>query len=275
MSKKMLNIDYECQHPSCWVFCKKGTLTLEEPEFKALSSASEAGGDTFKSPPGVCRLGFSQTFRVVSVEEAREGAGAQRESAVRDKDDPIRNLMEEHKVVLKKLETIETQVRKRDVDGLWLSTASVENDIILHSVKKEEEVLFPVVEKRLPIGEALVGIIKEDHREFITILQGFRFALQDGDILDGLVNTLVTNLRHHITKEDEEFLPMINAHLDREERDRIFKEMKKIEEEHVSLAPGEREKKGLSPVSADRRRMDEEILALKSITSKGGEECCH
>ncbi|MBI5560330.1 MAG: hemerythrin domain-containing protein [Deltaproteobacteria bacterium] len=252
-------------------------LKLEEPEFKALSSANGGGKGTFKSPPGACRLGFSQTFKVTGIENVEERGGDEgwAEEAAAEGNNPLLDLVEEHKEVLKKLDAIESQVRKRDVEGLWVTTASVENDIILHSIKKEEEVLFPIVEKKIPMGEALVGIMKEDHREFIAILQGFRCGLQDGDILDGLVTTLIVNLRNHISKEDEEFLPMIDAHLDREEKDRVFEAMKKIEKEHVRLTPGDREKKGLSPLSEDRRRMDAEIMALKSITSKGGEACCH
>jgi len=270
MKRKMLNIKYECQHPSCWVFCKKGDVTLDESELKELSSdAGEEG--IFKSPTGACRLGFSQKFKVVDLQDARERAETGKKAIA----GALRDLMEEHKVVLEKLDTIEAQVRKRDIDGLWLSTASVENDIVLHSLKKEEEVLFPAVEKALPLGEALVGIMREDHKEFVSILHGFRCALQDGDILDGLVNTLIVSLRNHISKEDKEFLPMIDEHLDEKEKDRILEEMNKLEKAHILLSPGDRKSKGLSPYSEDRKRMDAEILAIKSITSKGGEACCH
>ena len=61
-----------------------------------------------------------------------------------NKEDPLWMLSDEHQHVLAKLEVIEEQVRKRDIEGLWESTASVENDIILHAIK-EEEVLFPLI----------------------------------------------------------------------------------------------------------------------------------
>ncbi len=275
MTERVLNIKYQCLHPSCQVFCKKGEFVISESFFNELSTATD-DEDTFKSPPGACRMGFSQQYRLIAVQE--EGAETEAEGeAARESlgaDDPLTILKAEHQEVLKKLDTLEYQVRKRDLEGLWVTTSMIENDILLHSIKKEEDVLFPVVEKKIPAGANLMPIMKEDHVEFISILHGFRYALQDGEILDGILNTLIVNLRNHIKKEDEEFFHIVDEHLDNEDRKRIAEGMRKMEEEHVPLEPGDRKDKGLSPYSEDRKKLDAEIAALKSISSVGGEEMC-
>ncbi len=271
-TEKMLRVKYVCLHPSCQVFCKKGEILVDEEEFSKLSERTDSE-DTFRSPADICRMGYAQEFRVVEVNRAldeEESSGEERTA----ENDPLKMLSSEHQEVLKRLELIEDQVRRRDIEGLWLSTAHLENDIILHSIKKEEESLFPLVEDRIPMGPALIGIMKEDHREFISILHGFRCGLQDGEILDGPVNSLIANLRHHIKKEDEEFFTLIDDHLEEEDRKTLLKQMQELEDAHIPLEPGDRKAKGLSPFSEDRRKMDAEILAIKALTSKGDDSCC-
>ena len=272
MSGKMLTVKYQCTHPSCQVFCKKSEINVEESLFNELRSATNED-DTFKSPSRACRMGFAQVFKVLGVKEMQDEATDASEEKVNEKD-PLWMLSDEHKHVLAKLEIMEEQVRKRDIEGLWESTASIESDIILHGIKKEEGALFPLVESRVPMGEGLVAIMKEDHVEFISILHGFRCGLQDGDIQDGLATSLIVNLRNHIIKEDEEFFPQIDEVIEAGERVKLYEKMLTLQEGHVPLVAGDRLAKGLSPYSEDRRKMDAEIAALKEATSMGDVKCC-
>ncbi|MBE9504773.1 MAG: hemerythrin domain-containing protein [Proteobacteria bacterium] len=278
MSDTVLKIKYECLHPSCAVFCRKGKLYLDGALFSELSAANDAE-DTFKSPSGVCRLGFSQPFKALSVVEEAIDAAAEGESQeVHSDSDPFVLLEAEHKEVLKKLDLIERQVRKRDVDGLWVTTAMVQNDIILHSIKEEEQLLFPLVlEKEVPMGDSFIAIMKEDHREFISLLHAFRCGLQDGEILDGLVGSLIINLRNHIIKEDEAFFPITNENLEEEDKVKLFDGMIAIKKDHVPIEAGIRSEKPLSPLSEDRDKIDAELVGIREGSSKGGGSdagCC-
>lgn len=278
MSDKVLKIKYECLHPSCAVFCRKGKLYLEEALFSELSAANDAE-DTFKSPYGVCRLGFSQPFKAVLVEEESLEEAAENEALeAKSESDPFDLLVGEHRAVLKKLDLLEYQVRKRDLDGSWITTAMIENDIILHSIKQEEQVLFPLVlEKEVSMGDSFIAIMKEDHREFISLLHAFRCGLQDGEILDGLVGSLVINLRNHIEKEDQSFFPLTNECLEEDDRIRLFDAIMAIKNDHVPLAPGVRSEKPLSPLSEDRDKIDAELVGIREGSSKGGGSeagCC-
>lgn len=272
MSKQMLEIKYRCMHPSCCVNCREGLIGIEEDLFNELSSQYEEK-ELFRSPRGICRLGFSQPFKVIRMSNKAEAAPEQ--AAVAPETDPIAILMAEHKAILGKLEGIEDQVRKRDVDGLWVSTADIENALIIHSAKKEEEVLFPALSDLMPLGQGLVSIIKEDHREILSLLHAFRSALEDGDILDGLIRSMTVSLRSHIRKEDYEFFELVNKCLTDDIRKTMFDGMKKIDETHVTIVAGDRLKLTAERKAAKEKRdmLDESILAVRDLVNV--DSCCH
>ncbi|MCK4846474.1 MAG: hemerythrin domain-containing protein [Deltaproteobacteria bacterium] len=271
---KMVDVQYECLNPSCQVYCKKGVIVLEESYFNELSEAME-GENIFRGPQGHCRMGFSQPYKAISVTEASndevEGANS---DVVNMEKNPIKVLMDEHQEVLRKLDTLEDQIRQRDVEGLWVTTAAVENDIILHSIKKEESVLFPLVEGKISMGSRLIGIMDEDHREFITLLHAYRCGLQDGEMLDGIIRSVIVNLRNHIRKEDEEFFMLVYDNVSVADMEKIYDDMLKIDKAHVTFEAGDRKAKGLSPYAEDRRKLDAEIASFKSSSAVGGEEMC-
>lgn len=274
MTDKMLSVTYQCQHPSCQVFCKKGEFIMTESYFQELSDAVPDEG-FFKSPPRACRMGFSQQYQVVEVKDEAEADAAAAEASKKESVENIFTvLVEEHARVSEKLDQIEMEARKRDLEALWITSAKLMDDIILHSIKKEEDALFPVVQKRIESGSFLMPIMKEDHIEFVSMLHGFRCALQDGEILDGVLCTLLVNMRNHIRKEEDEFFPILEEELASEEMTELYSVMQKIEEEHVPVKQGSRTDHGLSPMVEDRKRMDAEITALKTLSSVGGEAMC-
>ncbi len=280
MTAKKVRVTYKCLHPSCIVFCKEGMLTMDEDVFKGLLAENKEK-DVFKSPRGACRMGFSQPFKSEGVENLDENAAAgeaQKQVASLDSDNPLEVLVAEHQRVLEKLDEIEEHLKKRDVDGLWVASAALENDIVLHSVQKEEELLFPRVGNLVPLAEGLVTIIQEDHREFMTLLHSFRSALVDGDILDGLARSIIVNLRSHIRKEDDEFFYLLDKHLDHKTKEIILKEMKKMYEAFVPMEAGDRAAARDRSTSKARSHYDEAADAardarLADAASGGG--CCH
>jgi hemerythrin-like domain-containing protein len=272
MPDRVLKIKYKCLHPSCQVNCSRGELTLEESQFDGLLKAFEEE-EKFKSPRGVCKLGFSQPFKALSVKSAEEAGASVEGSANKAARDPLKVLREEHQVVLKKLDFIEDQIRTRDIPGLWESTAAVENDMILHSIKKEEGVLFPLVLKKSSKEHTFIQIFHEDHKEFLSLLHSFRCGLQEDEILDGIVNSLIVNLRNHFLKEDEEFFTMIDEYLGAEDKAKILKDMNKIQGGFVPAVAGDRREKIKSPYLENRKRLDTEIAHAKHQSIKDDWSC--
>ena len=262
MSQQIIAVKYHCQHPSCQVFCKKGELTLDNADFEELKTAYDEE-DLFKSPRGVCRMGYNQPFKIVSVsEEACAGNGAG--SAEVDANDPVQILKAEHKKVLSRLDDLEEQLRQRNIDGLWTSTAALENVITLHSLRKEEQGLFPILATKDPMAQAFIQIVHEDHKEFISLLHSFRCGLQEDQILDGIVNSLVTNLKNHIKKEDDEFFTMVDETLSDEDRKLLLERMDEIEKRFVPEDAGDRSDKTESPFLENRKTFDAEAAAVRA-----------
>ncbi len=277
MSQQKLDIRYRCLHPSCCVNCREGYLTMNEGLFKELSASSEEG--IFKSPRGACRLGYSQMFKVVSVETLSEAAavpGTAPASLEKAPDeslkDPISVLVEEHKAILKIVIEVEDQVRRRDIEGLWTSTNDLQNALHAHSALKEEEVLFPAMRGLVTFGEGLVSTIKEDHREVLSLLHTVRDALRNTEILDGIVKTMIVSLKGHIRKEDAEFFELVSGSLDQCVREKILGGMSKIDNIFVPAAAGDRKANPLT--NAEREKLDEAIAAVRDLAHMDG-GCCN
>ncbi|MEE8574374.1 MAG: hemerythrin domain-containing protein [Thermodesulfobacteriota bacterium] len=271
MSEKILTVKYQCQHPSCQVFCMKGEFTLGESYLEELKEAYEEA-DLMKSPRAACRLGFAQPFKIVSVEDAdfSDPPEVEDESA---SSGVVAILKAEHLEVIKRLDIMEEHLRKRDVEALWISSSKLENEIMLHSILKEEGALFPGVTKKLSMGEAYMQIIHEDHKEFISLLSTFRNSLQHDEILNGIVNSLIVNLRNHIRKEEEEFFPLLVDQISDEDMEPILEVMNKMEADYVPTEPGDRSEVLDSPFNKNRKMMDFEIKSVKSSTTVDDWSC--
>lgn len=256
-------VKYRCMQGSCIVNCREGVIAMDEELFNGLKAQS-GNKDIFKSPKGYCRLGFTQPFKIIRISEIIDEAV----EAPDEGGDPIAILMAEHKKILKKFEEIEEHVRKRDMDALWVSTAELENDIMLHSGLKEEEVLFPAMRHVMPHSETFVAIIREEHREVTTLLHNFRYALEEDNILDGIIRSVMVSLTSHIRKEDQEFFDIVNRCLDNTLRKTIVDGMKKIEAAHKAPEIGKRTRR----VNDIRKRFDDDVMAIRENASVGS--CC-
>jgi hemerythrin-like domain-containing protein len=273
-----LDVKYICQHPSCLVVCKEGIVTLGEGEYNELSFHYE-DADIFRSPRETCRLGFAQPFKALSIVKVDRNPGdviRGRSRVVEEpkSEDPIGFLIAEHKDLLKKVELIEGQIRRRDMDALWASTTELENHLHVHSVVREEEVLFPALTGLLPYGETLVAIIKEEHREVVNILHNFREALEDGVLQDSIIVSMIVSLKSHIRKEDGEFFELVRKHVDDISRMNLVDAMKMAEQTYLPIPVTPRPVRSPEEKAARQRRekIDEAFLVNKEVCL---DSCCN
>lgn len=272
MAKQMFEIKYRCMSASCAANCREGLLELEEGMFNDLSAGCEED-DLFKSPKGYCRLGFSRPFKVLSLRKSDTGMD-RRARELDPANDPIAILIAEHMEILKQLEVVEHHLSKRNIDALWISTCDLGNALMLHSGVKEEEVLVPEMTEVVPLGESLVQIIKEDHREVMSLLYAFRSALEDNVINDSVLISMIVSLKSHIRKEDNEFFQMVNKYIDDPARKVIVEGMRRVEAEFVPVPPGDRIVLGKARQSEREKRafLNETELAIRQNMADGG--CC-
>ncbi len=269
MSEKILKVRYQCQHSSCVVNCKNGELFLPETLLETSFSEDKT---IFKSPRDFCRMGFSQPFKVMDVEEARDTDVEDEMPTEGSKmaADPISALVKEHELVLKKVEAVEAHLDERDIEGLWISTCDLDNILHLHGAIKEEDVLFPALMGLVPFGEGLVACINEDHREIVSLVHSFREALTDGNINDKIIGSAIVALRSHIRKEDNEFYEFIKKYISEDMKKSIMAEMEQAEKAFVPKEPGEHktdEKK-----AAERAEHHEKLYAARESSL---DTCCH
>jgi hemerythrin-like domain-containing protein len=115
------------------------------------------------------------------------------------------------------------------------------------------------------LAETLVAIIKEDHREVLSVLHAFRDALIDGTIIDGLIRSTIVSLKSHIRKEDNEFFELVDKHLSTDVCASLIEGMNKIEAEFVPAEPGDRIKLTAErrASAANRAHIDDAFQALR------------
>ncbi|MBI5563028.1 MAG: hemerythrin domain-containing protein [Deltaproteobacteria bacterium] len=280
MSSSTVDIKYRCLHPSCCVNCREGLITVEAELFDRLIAES-AEKDVIKSPKGACRLGFRQPYKIIKVERQEAPADAAPiqpyvTSPTKADEGPIALLMAEHRDILKLLSVIEEHLRIRDIDALWVSTVDLENALNLHSGRKEEDVVLPILSEILPFGDGLGAIVKEEHREIVSLLHAFRAAMQDGDINDGIIRSMIVSLKSHIRKEDYEFFSLVEGRIDEETKHRLLAGMAEAEAAFVKAVPGDRAIKTDAQKAAATRRgaYYDEMMDVRSL-AKADTGCCH
>lgn len=215
-------------------------------------------------------MGYGQQFKALSVADKDaeiDGAQSEKKSPVKD---PIAHLIAEHNKVLEKVERVEEHLVKRDIGGLWVSTADLDNIMHLHGGIKEEEILFPALRGLVPFGEGLVACIKEDHREIVSLLYSFREALKDGNINDKIIGSSLVSLKSHIRKEDNEFFEFVKKYINDEMKEAIMSKMELADKTFAPKEPGDR--KFDEKEAAERMKFHEKTLESREIAC---DTCCH
>ncbi|ARE72724.1 hemerythrin [Streptomyces sp. Sge12] len=93
--------------------------------------------------------------------------------------------------------------RKRYADKLTI-------ELVRHSVA-EEEYLYPAVREHLPDGDAIADKELEDHAAAERIMKDLEGCKADDPRFDGLVDTLMTEIRAHVADEEGSLFPRLRA----------------------------------------------------------------
>jgi hemerythrin superfamily protein len=80
----------------------------------------------------------------------------------------------------------------------------------------EEEVLYPVVRRELPDGEAMADEALREHQEAKEALRRLERMDPYGFEFDSAVTQLIKDVRHHVEEEEGEMFPKLRSGLSRE-----------------------------------------------------------
>jgi hemerythrin-like domain-containing protein len=153
---------------------------------------------------------------------------------------PTEILSNDHKKVLEKLKVMEQTIKDLKSPNVKNTLLDLEGffkkEVELH-FKKEEEALFPEIEKFIPREGGPVGVMLMEHEDLYrykdNLFKGVDLLLKDENSKEALVlikengTSYINLLREHIFKEDNMLFMMADMHL---EENQIKEIMKKFEE---------------------------------------------
>ncbi len=129
----------------------------------------------------------------------------------------------EHRTVLDHLNRIEAALAEGSNETLRAELTFLESGLVPHR-RKEEEFLFPELDRRFGSECPPVRCMIEDHAEEKAHVRGLREALDASD-RDGIrrsVLALLNHLRNHIWKEENVLFPMAEEVLEGPAQERVL-----------------------------------------------------
>jgi hemerythrin-like domain-containing protein len=157
-------------------------------------------------------------------------------------DNPILLLRREHAEALVMLDHLDAALHDLTAPGASVAVekaiAFLDEEVRAHN-EREEESLFPALEKYLP-RSGPTAQMRSEHREFWNLLSAFKAALRDKTLSPGGPRKqglgVVNILRNHIEKENQFLFPMAQQLLSAEEKAGVARKMEELIEarDHAS-----------------------------------------
>ncbi len=150
---------------------------------------------------------------------------------------PTEILKEEHENVLQKLDALEEIIshldKKDEISAKLRELASFFGTDVWVHFAKEEEALFPEIERFIPRESGPIGVMLAEHEELrntnTEIQRGIAVYLRDSGNLEAKVMIerhgahFIGLLRDHIDKENNILFVMADMHLDETQLDKVIK----------------------------------------------------
>jgi len=149
---------------------------------------------------------------------------------------PIETLRKEHELVLKTLDKLEASAEKENLNSLNKNLIFLESEFNRHSLKKEEKVLFPEIEKFIPREGGPTGVMIMEHKDLVKSMANLSESIKNNDIenVKRMVSHIVNLLRQHIAKENDILFMIAEMHFNDKQKKVIMEKFKKIDlKKHV------------------------------------------
>lgn len=160
---------------------------------------------------------------------------------------PTEILKEEHKVILKALNVLDSIVGREDIqrEELLLLIDFIKNFADRCHHKKEEDLLFKyMIESGVPAEGGPIDVMLSEHnmgREFVKNMEN---AIRNGKIDRAKFNENAKNytslLSEHIYKEDNILYQIADFHIDAEGQKRLLEEFERVEKEDIGIGVHEK-----------------------------------
>jgi len=143
--------------------------------------------------------------------------------------DAIQMLVDEHEVILKAIEQVTTILESEDLsiqaDSLsWFVKFFREYGDLYHH-HKEEDILFSLIEQKdSMMADGIINSLTEHHEMFREDLHHTQDAISDGDwtAVRNILNRYLSNLKDHISAENDEFFISVDQVLNDAEKEALY-----------------------------------------------------
>lgn len=126
----------------------------------------------------------------------------------------------QHQEVLARLDAVEKGLAPSGATG-WLAdfVTYLEREVV-HHFAIEEQALFPVLARHLPLTQGPLAVMNAEHATFRELMQGLTVGFHSGDVerQERCTQDLIELLRQHIAKEDNVLFPMASRLLTADEQ---------------------------------------------------------
>ncbi len=141
----------------------------------------------------------------------------------------IQMLVDEHDVIRKAIEQVNTILQSADLSLqadslLWFINFFREYGDLYHH-HKEEEILFPLIEQKdSMMAEGIIRALTEHHEMFREDLTQAQNAISRGNwsAVRKIFNQYLSNLKDHISAENDEFFISADLVLDDSEKESLY-----------------------------------------------------
>jgi len=90
----------------------------------------------------------------------------------------------------------------------------------------EEEILFPMFQKKTGIVDGPVAVMEDEHRQILDMLERINLRLQNNDSSSNrLEHDLMVLLGHHNVKEENVLYPVLDHLLNQDEKANVIQQM--------------------------------------------------
>ena len=142
---------------------------------------------------------------------------------------PTDILRKEHDKVLKILNSLESNLNKKDIGQSENNINILQKEFDKHSLNKEEKVLFPEIEKFMPREGGPTGMMIIEHKDLTESIKMFKDEKEDNNKLIEMGGHIINLLREHIDKENNMLFMMADMHLDDRQKEIILRKFKEID----------------------------------------------
>ncbi len=141
---------------------------------------------------------------------------------------PLDTLRKEHDKVLQILDSLESNLNKKDIRQSENSINILQKEFNKHSLNKEEKVLFPEIEKSIPRDNGPTSMMIIEHKDLTESIENFK-QTDNPENLDKIGNHIINLLREHIAKENNMLFMIADIHLNDKQKEIILKKFEEID----------------------------------------------